>query len=141
VIGRLVRQYGFSVHIEASPYGGVRAMLRVPAELLTVLDDEHTLSVLVPAPAEKAAPRQPERPQEDTPVTEATPLPSRRRRSPKAAAARPVAPVPPSEPAPAARTPEQAGALWGALQDGTRSGRTAAAGAAATGDEQGEHTS
>ncbi|MFI0722992.1 ATP-binding protein [Streptomyces sp. NPDC021224] len=142
VIGRLVRQYGFSVHIESSPYGGIRAMLRVPAELLTVLDDEHTLSVLVPAPAETAAPpRQPETPQEDTQVTEATPLPSRRRRSPKAAAARPVAPVPPSEPAAAARTPEQAGALWGALQDGTRSGRTAAAGTAVTGDEQGDHTS
>ncbi|NUS13695.1 MAG: sensor histidine kinase, partial [Streptomyces sp.] len=95
VIGRLVKQYGFSVHIESSPYGGVRAMLRVPAELLTVLDDEHTLSVLVPAPADTAAPpRQAEQPQEDTPVTEATPLPSRRRRSPKTAAARPVAPVP-----------------------------------------------
>ncbi|MFI0943755.1 ATP-binding protein [Streptomyces sp. NPDC021020] len=142
VIGRLVRQYGFSVHIESSPYGGIRAMLRVPAELLTVLDDEHTLSVLVPAPAETAAPaRRPGSPQEDTPVTEATPLPSRRRRSPKTAAARPVAPVPAAEPVPAARTPEQAGALWGALQDGTRSGRTAAAGSAVTGDEQGEHTS
>lgn len=137
VVGRLVRQYGFSVHIEASPYGGVRAMLRVPAELLTVLDEEHALSVLVPAPAETAAPQRPAEPQEAAPVTEAVPLPSRRRRSPKTAAARPVAAVPPPHPAPAARTPEQAGALWGALQDGTRSGRTAA-GSAATGDEQGD---
>jgi signal transduction histidine kinase len=140
VIGRLVRQYGFSVHIEASPYGGIRAMLRVPAELLTVLDEETTLSVLVPAPAQAAAAPAQEaaKPEEDPQVTEATPLPSRRRRSPRAAAARPVAPVPPQAGEPAAvRTPEQAGALWGALQDGTRSGRSAA-GAAGNGDEQGE---
>ncbi|NJP44743.1 ATP-binding protein [Actinacidiphila epipremni] len=136
VVGRLVKQYGFSVHIESSPYGGVRAMLRVPAELLTVLDEEHTLSVLVPAPADTAAPQRPAEPLEDSPVTEAVPLPSRRRRSPKTAAARPVAAVPQPEAAPAARTPEQAGALWGALQDGTRSGRTAAGNA--TGDEQGD---
>ncbi|WP_329179416.1 ATP-binding protein [Streptomyces sp. NBC_01477] len=148
VVGRLVRQYGFSCHVEASPYGGVRAMLRVPAELLTVLDEEHTLSVLVPAPADTAAPARPEEEPaaDDGPVVEATPLPSRRRRSPRTAA-RPVAPVPPAADAPAARTPEQAGALWGALQDGTRSGRSAvgsgttAAGGTAAGDKQGEHRS
>jgi hypothetical protein len=96
--------------------------------------------VLVPAPAQAAAAPAQEaaKPEEDPQVTEATPLPSRRRRSPRAAAARPVAPVPPQAGEPAAvRTPEQAGALWGALQDGTRSGRSAA-GAAGNGDEQGE---
>jgi anti-sigma regulatory factor (Ser/Thr protein kinase) len=149
VVGRLVRQYGFSCHVESSPYGGVRAMLRVPAELLTVLDEEHTLSVLVPAPAETAAPARPaEDPADDEgTVVEATPLPSRRRRSPRTAAARPVAPVPPAAEAPVARTPEQAGALWGALQDGTRSGRSAAgsgttaAGGTAAADKQGDNPS
>lgn len=149
VVGRLVRQYGFSCHIESSPYGGIRAMLRVPADLLTVLDEEHTLSVLVPAPCETAAPARPaEKPAaDDGPVAEATPLPSRRRRSPRTTVARPVAPVRPAAEAPAARTPEQAGALWGALQNGTRSGRSAAGsgttavGGPAAGDKQGENRS
>ncbi|MFB7917502.1 ATP-binding protein [Streptomyces sp. NPDC056061] len=50
VVGRLVAQYGFDCHIEASPFGGMRTMLRVPAHLLIVLEDERTLSVLAPAP-------------------------------------------------------------------------------------------
>ncbi|WP_326700430.1 ATP-binding protein [Streptomyces sp. NBC_01754] len=50
VVGRLVARYGFSCHIEPSPYGGMRAMLRVPAHLLTVMSDDRTLSVLAPSP-------------------------------------------------------------------------------------------
>ncbi|MFC5170926.1 ATP-binding protein [Streptomyces mutomycini] len=50
VVGRLIARYGFSCHIEPSPYGGMRAMLRIPAHLLTVMDDDRTLSVLAPKP-------------------------------------------------------------------------------------------
>lgn len=50
VVGRLIARYGFSCHIESSPYGGMRAMLRIPAHLLTVMDDDRTLSVLAPKP-------------------------------------------------------------------------------------------
>ncbi|WP_329044573.1 ATP-binding protein [Streptomyces sp. NBC_01693] len=50
VVGRLIARYGFSCHIESSPYGGMRAMLRIPAHLLTVIDDDRTLSVLAPRP-------------------------------------------------------------------------------------------
>ncbi|HEY9437583.1 MAG TPA: ATP-binding protein, partial [Streptomyces sp.] len=50
VVGRLIARYGFSCHIESSPYGGMRTMLRVPAHLLTVMDDDRTLSVLAPKP-------------------------------------------------------------------------------------------
>ncbi|MFJ8881918.1 ATP-binding protein [Streptomyces sp. NPDC102402] len=50
VVGRLIARYGFSCHIESSPYGGMRAMLRIPAHLLTVMDDDRTLSVLAPTP-------------------------------------------------------------------------------------------
>ncbi|MFE6931048.1 ATP-binding protein [Streptomyces sp. NPDC057699] len=50
VVGRLIARYGFSCHIESSPYGGMRAMLRIPAHLLTVIDDDRTLSVLAPKP-------------------------------------------------------------------------------------------
>ncbi|MFJ9457937.1 ATP-binding protein [Kitasatospora sp. NPDC101447] len=50
VIGKLARQYGFSCHIEPSPYGGMRTILRIPAGLVTVVDDEQPLSVLTPLP-------------------------------------------------------------------------------------------
>jgi len=50
VVGRLIARYGFSCHIESSPYGGMRTMLRIPAHLLTVMDDDRTLSVLAPKP-------------------------------------------------------------------------------------------
>jgi two-component sensor histidine kinase len=129
VVGRLVRQYGFSCHVESSPYGGVRAMLRIPANLLTVIDDEHTLSVLVPGPvAGSGGGRAEDGPGADTTRFPAVAsLPSRRRRAPREnpAAGRPaaVAQAPAAVPV---RSPEQSGALWGALQDGTRGGRDAA---------------
>ncbi|RKT11034.1 signal transduction histidine kinase [Streptomyces sp. 1114.5] len=50
VVGKLARQYGFSCHIEPSPYGGMRTILRIPAALVTVVDDEQPLSVLTPLP-------------------------------------------------------------------------------------------
>ncbi|MFJ8625233.1 ATP-binding protein [Kitasatospora sp. NPDC093550] len=50
VIGKLARQYGFSCHIEPSPYGGMRTILRIPAGLVTVMDDGQPLSVLTPLP-------------------------------------------------------------------------------------------
>ncbi|MGW2376761.1 ATP-binding protein [Kitasatospora sp. NPDC001683] len=50
VIGKLARQYGFACHIEPSPYGGMRTILRIPAALVTVVDDEQPLSVLTPLP-------------------------------------------------------------------------------------------
>ncbi|MEU8922307.1 ATP-binding protein [Kitasatospora sp. NPDC048545] len=50
VIGKLARQYGFACHIEPSPYGGMRTILRIPAGLVTVVDDEQPLSVLTPLP-------------------------------------------------------------------------------------------
>ncbi|UED85154.1 ATP-binding protein [Streptomyces profundus] len=50
VVGRLAGQYGFTCHVEPSPYGGIRAMLRVPADVLTAIEDDHTLSVLAPEP-------------------------------------------------------------------------------------------
>ncbi|MER7311299.1 MULTISPECIES: ATP-binding protein [Streptomyces] len=56
VVGRLVARYGFTCHIEPSPYGGMRAMLRVPAHLLTVMDDDRTLSVLAPSPVHARPP-------------------------------------------------------------------------------------
>ncbi|MFJ3790749.1 ATP-binding protein [Kitasatospora sp. NPDC090091] len=50
VVGKLARQYGFSCHIEPSPYGGMRTIVRIPAALLTLVDGEQPLSVLTPLP-------------------------------------------------------------------------------------------
>ncbi|MFF1872072.1 ATP-binding protein [Kitasatospora herbaricolor] len=50
VVGKLARQYGFSCHIEPSPYGGMRTIVRIPGALLTVVDAEQPLSVLTPLP-------------------------------------------------------------------------------------------
>ena len=141
VVGRLARQYGFTCHVEPSPYGGVRAMLRVPAEMLTVVEDEHDLSVLAPepVPALRPTPSGGQSPglgvptPRPLPVAEpdpdTAPLPTRRRRAPRTqdAAAATDAPLP-------ARTPEEADARWSALQDGTRSGRSAAGDLAAPGE-------
>ncbi|WP_274915786.1 ATP-binding protein [Streptomyces sp. WZ-12] len=50
--GQLVRQYGFGVHVEPSPYGGVRAVVYIPGDpLLTVLDEgARPMSVMAPMP-------------------------------------------------------------------------------------------
>jgi signal transduction histidine kinase len=61
-IGRLVRQYGFSTHTEVSPYGGVRAVMHIPAgPMLTLLDEnKQPMSAMTPTPPEGApAPRGP----------------------------------------------------------------------------------
>lgn len=138
VVGRLVRQYGFGCHIEPSPYGGVRAMLRVPAHLLTVVDAGHDLSVLVPEPARvtraAAAAKVPSwaTPEPGDEDADGAGLPTRRRRTVEPALA--LAPEPAAGTGPA-RSPEEAEARWGALQRGTRSGRDARAAARAAGTD------
>ncbi|MFF1345892.1 ATP-binding protein, partial [Streptomyces sp. NPDC058322] len=132
VVGRLVLQYGFNCHIEDSPFGGMRTILRVPAHLLTVLEDDRSLSALAPKPVRtQASPAVPAPTEQETaPVPqpaggEAPALPSRRRRAPRPAPARPASVAAPDrEQVP--RTPEQAGASWAALQQGTLNGRSVA---------------
>ncbi|WP_335939211.1 ATP-binding protein [Streptomyces sp. PTD5-9] len=161
VVGRLVAQYGFACHIEASPFGGMRTMLRVPAHLLTVLEDDHTLSALAPAPVRKAGPAAGAAPasgpapasgtapaEPAAPAAERAPfaaasagpgtsaaeppiaLPTRRRRSPRPAPTRSPAGAA-ADREPVSRTPEQAGASWAALQQGTLNGRGSAGPSAA----------
>ncbi|MFG3053733.1 ATP-binding protein [Kitasatospora sp. NPDC048239] len=203
VVGKLARQYGFACHIEPSPYGGMRTIVRIPAALLTVVDDEQPLSVLTPlplragsgpapAPTMAALPSVPavrggdaeegrggaaepaghgvpaghELPLRQSaptmhvvPPVQAVPsddsgLPSRRRRQPLPDQAQPPQSAGGSTggtvrtaEAPSARTPEQAAERWGALQQGTGSGRAAVAQAAdrsarsgaASADQPGEH--
>ncbi|MER7727763.1 ATP-binding protein [Streptomyces sp. NPDC096323] len=130
VVGRLVVQYGFHCHIESSPFGGMRTILRVPAHLLTVLEDDHSLSALAPAPVsatpapERPAAPAPSGPPDPLPAEAPSGLPSRRRRAPRPAAAATAPAAPAAEQMP--RTPEQAESSWAALQQGTLIGRSVA---------------
>ncbi|TGA94424.1 ATP-binding protein, partial [Streptomyces palmae] len=52
-IGRLVRQFGFSVSVDKpAPYGGVRAIVHIPGRLLTMLDETTPMSVAAPLTAD-----------------------------------------------------------------------------------------
>ncbi|MFJ1529464.1 ATP-binding protein [Streptomyces mirabilis] len=135
VIGVLATRYGFSVSVDTrSPYGGVRAVVFVPAALLT-----HADPVQEPPPPREPA-RTPRRTARTSGPAEATTpggLPKRRRRapvSPPAAeqpAAAPGAPAAPGEPAaPGAsaeesvgRSAEENARRMGAFARGTRSAR------------------
>ncbi|MGW7414313.1 ATP-binding protein [Streptomyces sp. NPDC054863] len=150
--GQLVRQYGFGVHVEPSPYGGVRAVVYIPGDpLLTVLDESsRPMSVMAPLPHHSGTPDRPHTPlpsrtaqrsaegpeasagspagssglvaQSPAPLQDDAELPRRHRRRP---AAEVEQGVPRTEPAPA-RTPEENASRWAALQQGTESGRAAA---------------
>ncbi|MEU8627959.1 ATP-binding protein [Streptomyces sp. NPDC048669] len=133
VVGRLVVQYGFHCHIEASPFGGMRTILRVPAHLLTVLKEDRTLSALAPTPvsahpaaAEPDAPAPPAQDPPETAAAEPAGLPSRRRRAPRPAAVASAAPAADPAAGQVSRTPEQAESSWAALQQGTLNGRSVA---------------
>ncbi|WP_109003606.1 ATP-binding protein [Streptomyces rishiriensis] len=143
-IGRLTRQFDLSVDLSsASPYGGVRAVLRVDSHLLSRLDPADRPPAAsaprttrttrrtapdraaAPTPAhaygtEAGAPEAPpghREPQDD----EGDGLPQRRRRT------RTAAPAPAAAPARSpARRPEDAAAALGALQSGTAAARAAA---------------
>ncbi|MCX4420703.1 ATP-binding protein [Streptomyces mirabilis] len=141
VIGVLATRYGFSVSVDTrSPYGGVRAVVFVPAALLT-----HADPVQEPPPPREPA-RTPRRTARTSGPAEATTpggLPKRRRRAPvsppaaeqpAAAPGAPAAPGEPAEPAaPAAsaasaeesvgRSAEENARRMGAFARGTRSAR------------------
>ncbi|UKY50167.1 sensor histidine kinase [Streptomyces inhibens] len=92
--GQLVRQYGYGVHVEPSPYGGVRAVVYIPGDpLLTVLDESaQPMSVMAPLPHRSGVPDR-----------SASMLPT------GATASAPTAPAPAAAPAPAtAPAPRQA---------------------------------
>ncbi|TDC76056.1 ATP-binding protein [Streptomyces hainanensis] len=111
VIGVLAARYGFTVSVDsASPYGGVRAVVLLPQELLTSMPEPET-----PAVPERTAAAE-ERP---APTTTAGGLPKRRRRGQMA-----IVPQSRTESESAAgRTSEETASIMGAFQRGTQSGR------------------
>lgn len=124
-IGRLVADYGLHVSIDtSSPYGGVRAVVSVPENLLTSIDENVTpQSVMAPQPA--VAPQAHKRPAPaDPPAPEPTSnaaaeLPQRRRRASATAAHDAAAAA-----APRPLDPENTGAIWSDFQSGLTSGRS-----------------
>ncbi|PVE09104.1 ATP-binding protein [Streptomyces scopuliridis] len=121
VIGVLAARYGFTVSVDStSPYGGVRAVVLLPDELLTAMPE--------PAPEPQPEPKEfpavaasSPMPPEENPVAPSTTfggLPKRRRRG-----AISIVPTADSAEAPAPRSSEQAASVMGAFQRGTQSGR------------------
>ncbi|MFF9346987.1 ATP-binding protein [Streptomyces sp. NPDC014734] len=133
VSGVLAARYGFRVSVDSvSPYGGVRAVVLLPDELLTTdapvpapapVAHDAGVSTLprrqepAPAPTPLFPPPQQPAPAAHSPApfTTAGGLPKRRRKSP-------VSAVPSAEPAPV-RSNEETASRLGAFQRGTRSGR------------------
>ncbi|WP_137991717.1 ATP-binding protein [Streptomyces vilmorinianum] len=119
VIGVLCERFGFEVSVDSdSPYGGVRAVLLLPHELLTGMPEQKAPTPAVPA----ASATDPSGGPEPAVATSSTAdgLPRRRRK-------RPMAIVPGGTSA--ARTPAstrsgaETAAIMGAFQRGTQSGR------------------
>ncbi|MGW9597237.1 ATP-binding protein [Streptomyces chartreusis] len=149
--GQLVRQYGHAVHVEPSPYGGVRAVVYIPGDpLLTLLDETaQPISVMAPlrdrsGPPDRSSSMLPTGSMASTPPATSAPtalaphhadqfdaaqsvpppgeLPRRRRRKP-VSELDDTASRTDSHPR---RSPEETGTRWAALQRGTESGRAAA---------------
>ncbi|MFI1654999.1 sensor histidine kinase [Streptomyces sp. NPDC020472] len=117
VIGVLSERFGFEVSVDSSsPYGGVRAVVLLPHELLTSVPVQKSTAppVITPGVPSPGGP-------EAVLATSSTAdgLPKRRRK-------RPMAIVPSSTPAQApSRSDAEAAAIMGAFQRGTESGRAA----------------
>ncbi|MFJ1748291.1 ATP-binding protein [Streptomyces sp. NPDC088116] len=122
VIGVLAARYGFTVSVDStSPYGGVRAVVLLPEELLTSMPTPEPEPTPTPEPEEfptvaASSPMPPEEAQ-TTPSTTFGGLPKRRRRG-----AISIVPTADNTDAPA-RSSEQAASVMGAFQRGTQSGR------------------
>lgn len=126
VIGVLAARYGFSVSVDStSPYGGVRAVVLLPDELLTSMPEPEEIPAVAASsaiPSEEDAPGVPASPA-DTPAASAPSttfggLPKRRRRG-----AISIVPTADETTEAPARDSEKAASVMGAFQRGTQSGR------------------
>jgi signal transduction histidine kinase len=106
VVGQYVRRHGFRVDVSESVYGGVRAIVGIPNDLVETVAPAETLTV--PPPAVPATGGEPMTGEEPATVAEEGRRPLARRRSPRHGTADPVEPL----------SPEQAGAWMGAFLSG-----------------------
>ncbi|MFI6060588.1 ATP-binding protein [Streptomyces sp. NPDC051286] len=119
VIGVLAARYGFTVSVDsASPYGGVRAVVLLPDELLTSMPEPDIKpEAKENPPVSESSPMPPEVDSTESSTTFGG-LPKRRRRG----AAISIVPPAGSGESPA-RSTEQIASVMGAFQRGTQSGR------------------
>ncbi|WP_161789729.1 ATP-binding protein [Phaeacidiphilus oryzae] len=149
--GRLAADHGFRIEIgQVSPYGGTRAVVSIPPDLLTEMDEEEQMSALAAGTA--APPRSPHVTAPAGPEDFAGPGAredgGESAGSPAAASSAPAEPASSSEPAPPADAndlpqrrrrnraaqeaaaparpvdPDRAAAVWDQFQQGVRSGRS-----------------
>ncbi|MDG9690038.1 ATP-binding protein [Streptomyces mutabilis] len=119
VIGLLCERFGFEVSVDSSsPYGGVRAVVLLPHDLLTAMPEKK-------APAPAPAARSTARPVLDggpeaalAPSETSDGLPRRRRKRPMA-----IVPGSGSTPRPAGRSDAEQAQVMAAFQRGTQTGR------------------
>ncbi|MFF2525264.1 ATP-binding protein [Streptomyces liangshanensis] len=128
VIGVLAARYGFSVSVDStSPYGGVRAVVLLPDDLLTSMPEpEEIPAVAASSPRSSPLPSEQDAADDvtssaDSPAVPSTTfggLPKRRRRG-----AISIVPTAGGAPESPARDSEKAASVMGAFQRGTQSGR------------------
>ncbi|MFI6034437.1 ATP-binding protein [Streptomyces sp. NPDC051315] len=117
VIGVLAERFGFEVSVDStSPYGGVRAVLLLPHDLLTSAPEQKEPAPVVPAAATPA--RGGPEPAPVPSTTTADGLPKRRRKRPMA-----IVPGSASNAPASARSGAERASIMGAFQRGTQSGR------------------
>jgi K+-sensing histidine kinase KdpD len=117
VIGVLSERFGFEVSVDStSPYGGVRAVLLLPHDLLTNAPEQKEPAPVVPAATTAPLGSGPEAAL--TTATTSDGLPKRRRKRPMA-----IVPGSASNASGTPRTGAETAAIMGAFQRGTRSGR------------------
>ncbi|MFI8949856.1 ATP-binding protein [Streptomyces sp. NPDC053750] len=118
VIGLLCERFGFEVSVDSSsPYGGVRAVVLLPHELLTAMPEK---KAPLPAPRGTARPGPEGGPEESAPAPSRTSdgLPRRRRKRPMA-----IVPGSASAPRSASRSDSEQAQVMAAFQRGTQTGR------------------
>jgi signal transduction histidine kinase len=122
VVGHYVRRHGFRADLSESPYGGLRAVVLIPAKAVETVESPEVIAarpaVRQAQPVDEAEPRTAvDSASSDSPSAGAM-LPQRRSRRGQAAAAVPDE----SAPASPSPTPEQAGSWMGAFIEGGRTG-------------------
>ncbi|MBE1486587.1 ATP-binding protein [Plantactinospora soyae] len=123
VVGHYVRRHGFRADLSESPYGGLRAVVLIPAKAVETVEPPEAVATRRPDSPPAGPVRQSEPATAAEPETAGTPasgatLPQRRSRRGQAVAAVPDEPASTS----AAPTPEQAGSWMGAFIEGGRTG-------------------
>ncbi|MEV7794723.1 ATP-binding protein [Streptomyces sp. NPDC087512] len=117
VIGLLCERFGFEASVDSSsPYGGVRAVVLLPHDLLTAMPEKKMPVQPGQGPARPVLDGGPEAAL--TPSETSDGLPRRRRKRPMA-----IVPGTASAPRPASRSESEQAQIMGAFQRGTRSGR------------------